>query len=153
MPTPASTVTLPSGFELPVLSYGTFALRDPRAATALAIRLGYRGIDTASGYRNAASIGAAVREAEVPRDQLFVTSKISGSLATSDGSETDWDRGIATHLDEIGLTYLDLLLIHAPFAVPRERLRLWRAMERTVDSGRVRSIGVSNLCAASRRPC
>ena len=149
----ASTISLPSGFELPVLSYGTFGLREPRSATALAIQLGYRGIDTASGYGNAAAIGAAVREADIPRDQLFVTSKISNSLANSDGSDTDWDRAIATHLDEIGLAYLDLLLIHAPFAVPRERLRLWHAMERAVDQGRVRSIGVSNLCVAPRRPC
>lgn len=144
----ARSVPLPSGRELPVLSYGTCALRQPQAATLLALRCGYRGVDTAANYNTATDVGIAVRTSGLPREQLYVTSKICNCLARDDGPDQDWDRIVARHLDEIGLEYLDLLLIHAPtIAPPRERLQLWRAMERAVDAGLVRSIGVSNLCA------
>ena len=103
-----------------------------------AIRLGYRHIDTARLYGNEADVGAAVRESGVPREQIFVTTKLWNDDHGYDRALAAFDRSLKT----LGLDYVDLYLIHWPVA--GKRLESWRALERIGNEGRARSIGVSN---------
>jgi diketogulonate reductase-like aldo/keto reductase len=136
----ASTVPLPGGVSLPVLGLGTAGAsgRACVAAVTEALRLGIRLIDTASLYGNEREVGLAVRESGVPRDDVFVTTKVAskdqGVRATVDACEAS--------LRRLGLSVVDLYLIHWPSR--RRRLDAWKAMERLLGLGKVRSIGVSN---------
>lgn len=109
-----------------------------RGAVRVALRLGYRHVDTARIYGNESDVGAAVRDSGVPRDDVFVTTKLWND---DQGFDTAL-RAFDTSLSRLGLDYLDLYLIHWPVA--GKRLDSWRALERIKADGRARQIGVSN---------
>jgi diketogulonate reductase-like aldo/keto reductase len=136
-----STVTLNSGLPMPILGLGVWRL-SPGAetirVTADALALGYRLIDTAAGYENEHDVGVALRLSEIPRGEVFVTTK----LLTEDHGYDSALRGFDTSLGRLGMDYVDLYLIHWPRSAKRGES--WRAMEQILASGRARAIGVSN---------
>jgi 2,5-diketo-D-gluconate reductase A len=140
---PIPTVALSNGNEIPQVGFGVFLVppEETRAAVATALDVGYRHIDTAALYGNETEVGHAVAESGLPREEVFLTSKCWNSgqgydkaLAAFDGS-----------LERLGTDYLDLYLIHWP--TPKRDLYVdtWRAFEKILADGRVRSIGVSNF--------
>lgn len=135
----AGTVDLNNGVAMPYLGLGVYRMNDAAAATSLAIDNGYRLFDTAKIYENEAQVGSAIRSSSVPRDQLFVTSKVWNSDQRSGSTVAAFE----TTLNELGLDYLDLYLIHWP--VVGSYKETWRAMEKLYADGRVRAIGVSNF--------
>jgi diketogulonate reductase-like aldo/keto reductase len=145
------TVPLTSGTKIPVIGFGTWLLKDGDEcydAVAAALRAGYRHIDTARAYHNEESVGRAVRDSGIPRDEIYVTSKVPAEAKSYEDAVTQF--GIT--MDQLGLDYLDLLLIHAPWPWDQigkdcreENKQVWRAMEEFVADGRVKAIGVSNF--------
>jgi methylglyoxal/glyoxal reductase len=153
-----ATIPLPSGTMIPQVGLGVW--QTPAGATAReavreAVRVGYRHVDTARIYGNEADVGAGVRASGVPREQLFVTTKLWNEDQGYDRALRAFDAS----LQRLGLDYVDLYLLHWPVA--GKRLDSWRALERLHDEKRARSIGVSNflvphlkelLDAAKHRP-
>jgi diketogulonate reductase-like aldo/keto reductase len=136
------TRKLSTGAEIPRLGLGVFQAprgEITRDAVRAAIELGYRHIDTARVYGNEVDVGAAVREAAVPRAELFVTTKLWNADQGYDAAHRAFDAS----LGRLGLEYVDLYLLHWP--VPGQRLASWRALEEIHASGRARAIGVSNF--------
>jgi len=135
-------VALATGAQLPQVGLGVYqsphgaATRD---AVTAALELGYRHVDTARIYGNEADVGAAIKASAVPRDQVFVTTKLWND---DQGYDTAL-RALDTSLGRLGLDYVDLYLIHWP--VPGKRRDSWRALERAFADGRARAIGVSNF--------
>jgi diketogulonate reductase-like aldo/keto reductase len=112
------------------------------------LRIGYRHIDTARAYANEASVGRAVRDSGIPREDIYVTSKLPAEAKAYDKALEEFE----TTMSEIGLDYLDLYLIHAPWPwnergkdCREENRQIWKAMEEFLASGRVKAIGVSNF--------
>jgi 2,5-diketo-D-gluconate reductase A len=147
------TRTLTAGVEIPYLGFGTYLIpeRDVTAAVGEAIRAGYRHIDTAEGYRNESGVGAAIagalESAELSRKDLFVTTKLwPGNPAWGQVAKTTETTLAALHasLGRLGLDYVDLYLIHAPFE-REQRLAQWRGLVELQQQGKTRSIGVSNF--------
>jgi methylglyoxal/glyoxal reductase len=140
----SSRVRLSQGPEIPVLGLGVF--QSPpgpvtRQAVLWALAAGYRLIDTAAMYGNEADVGAAVRESGIPREEVFVTTK----LWHTDLGYASAKRAFKESLDRLGLGYIDLYLIHWPRAdSPQVRLDTWRALEEIHEGGTCRAIGVSN---------
>ena len=135
------TTTLNNGVEMPLLGFGTFQVPDPAEAervVAAALRTGYRLIDTAAAYMNERSVGNGIRRSGVPRERLFVTTKLWVQDASYDRAKLAFDRS----LQRLGLEYLDLYLIHQPYG---DVHGAWRAMEELLREGRVKAIGVSNF--------
>lgn len=137
-----AALSLQSGAAIPQVGLGVW--QTPAGATARqavleALRVGYRHIDTASIYGNEADVGAAVRSSEVPREQVFVTTKLWNDDQGYDRALHAFDAS----LQRLGLDYVDLYLLHWPVA--GKRLDSWRALERLYDEKRARSIGVSNF--------
>ena len=146
------TYTLNGGISIPKLGLGTWFIDDDKAAEAVkaAVKLGYRLIDTAQAYGNERGVGEGVRTCGVPREQLFVASKIAAELKTYEEAA----RSIDETLEKMGLTYLDQMIIHSPqpwteFRVEKryfeENREVWRALEDAQKAGKVRVIGVSNF--------
>jgi diketogulonate reductase-like aldo/keto reductase len=136
-----AAVPLRNGRTMPQIGLGVWqaaAGATTRNAVRTALRLGYRHIDTARVYGNEADVGAAVRESDVPREEVFVTTKVWNSDQGYDETLRAFDASLA----RLGLDYVDLYLVHWP--VLGKRLDTWRAMERIAKDGRSRSIGVSN---------
>jgi len=136
------TMKLNTGAEIPRVGLGVYQTprgESTRAAVRAGIELGYRHIDTARAYGNEADVGAAVREAAVPREELFVTTKLWNTDHGYDAARRAFDASLA----RLGLDYIDLYLLHWP--VPELRLESWRALEEIHASGRARAIGVSNF--------
>lgn len=151
--TNAKTRTLLEGVELPYLGFGTYLVSDDDAARAVseAIRAGYRHIDTAEGYQNEAGVGVGIRQAlaseGLARTDVFVTTKLwPGNPAwgqtpkTTESTVTSLDKS----LERLGLDYVDLYLIHAPFERD-QRLAQWRGLVELKRQGKARAIGVSNF--------
>jgi 2,5-diketo-D-gluconate reductase A len=134
---------LNDGHRIPHIGFGTYPLSDDEATVAVeqAIAVGYRLIDTASGYHNEAGVGRAIRSCGLPRGELFVTTKLRGADHGYDAAL----RGFDGSAKRLGLDYVDLYLIHWP--LPRKDLYVdtWRALSRLREERRVRSIGVSNF--------
>ena len=132
---------LNNGVEVPALGLGTYKLPGEQAyaPVRMALDCGYRHIDTASFYENEKAVGRAVKESEVPREEVFITSKV---WRTEMGFEETLDAFDRT-LKRLGTDYLDLYLVHWP--VTGKRLDSYRALERLYKDGRVRAIGVSNF--------
>ena len=134
-------VQLTSGESLPLLGVGTFrsAPGDETAnEVSAALRIGYRRIDTASMYENESSVGAACRASGIPREELFVATKVWND-------EQGYERTLAAFeqsLERLGMDYVDLYLVHWP--IPRHMAGTWQAMEELYASRRARSIGVCN---------
>ncbi len=147
------TYTLSNGVKIPKLGLGTWFINDGDAAEAVkqAVSIGYRLIDTAQAYGNEAGVGEGVRTCGIPRDELFVTSKIAAEAKSYDAAAT----AINDILAKTGLSYLDLEIIHAPqpwkqwrdkknryFAENKE---VWKAVEDAYQAGKLKAIGVSNF--------
>ncbi|MEV5901338.1 aldo/keto reductase [Streptomyces sp. NPDC052127] len=136
------TVTLNNGVEMPVLGFGVYQIPPEQTEQAVsdALAAGYRALDTAAAYGNEEAVGRAIRSSGVPREELFVTTK----LWISDAGEDRAGRAFDTSLRKLGLDHLDLYLIHQPYG---DVYGSWRAMERLHAEGRARAIGVSNFHA------
>lgn len=135
-------VTLNNGQQMPRFGIGTYNVPgDSTAADAVlfALNNGYRHIDTAHAYRVERGVGQAITESGVPREDIWVTSKLWPS------EYSDADTAIDRMLERLGLDYIDLLYVHQPMG---DWSGAWRAMERAVASGKVRSLGLSNFDAA-----
>ena len=139
--TKINTAKLNDGVEIPVFGFGTFQIPADGStykAVREALDLGIRHIDTAAAYFNEKEVGRAIRESGIPRDEIFVTSK----LWLQDYGYEPAKKGIEISLSKLGLDYIDLYLIHQPYGdVPGA----WRAMEEAKAAGKIRSIGVSNM--------
>ena len=138
---PEPTVTLTGGVHMPQLGFGVSEARDARASVAEALEQGYRSIDTAEVYGNEDGVGAALAESGIPRDELFVTTKVWNG----DHGRDHALRSAAASLDRLGLDHVDLYLVHWPAREWEGCLRTWEAMERLLAGGRTRAIGVSNF--------
>ncbi len=134
------TITLNSAAQIPQLGIGVYQVRSADCGPALAhaFEVGYRSVDTANAYLNERAVGAAIRDSGLPRDDIFLTSKLwppdfryDKAVAAIDGT-----------LRRLGTDYLDLLLLHQQFG---DYNGAWRAMEQAVAAGKVRSIGLSNF--------
>ncbi|WP_294802189.1 aldo/keto reductase [uncultured Gemmiger sp.] len=135
------TVTLPNGIKMPALGYGVFRMKDPllcEEAVVQAIQCGYRLIDTAAAYENEEAVGRAIRRCGVPREELFVTTKLWITDTSYEGAK----RGFARSMQRLGLEYLDLYLIHQPY---NDYYGAWRTLEELYAAGKVRAIGVDNF--------
>jgi 2,5-diketo-D-gluconate reductase A len=137
------TISLNNGVEIPQLGFGVFQIPPDETveATTTALDIGYRHIDTAQMYGNEREVGRAVRESGIPRDEVFVTSKLNNNRLERD----DILRSFDTSLTEMGFDYLDLFLIHWPLPAVSDFVARWKVMEEIYASGRVRAIGVSNF--------
>ena len=135
------TFTLNDGVVIPSVGFGVFMIPvgdETYNAVRTALSLGYRHIDTAAAYFNEADVGRAIRDSGIPREEIFVTSK----LWLQDYGYEPAKKGIETSLKNLGLGYIDLYLIHQPYGdVPGA----WKAMEEAKKEGKIRSIGVSNM--------
>lgn len=134
-------VTLNNGMKMPILGYGVFQIADDAECTRCvvdAVQAGYRLIDTAASYKNEEAVGRGIKRCGVPRDQLFVTSKLWVEDADYQRAQAAIDRS----LKRLGLEYLDLFLIHQPFS---DVHGAWRAMEEAHRAGKLRAIGLSNF--------
>ena len=137
-------ITLNNGVKMPIEGFGVFQVPDPtqcEKAVLDAIDVGYRLIDTAAAYMNEQAVGAAIAKSGVPREELFITTKLWVQDASYEGAK----RAIETSINNLGLDYLDLYLIHQPVG---DYLGAWRAMEEAYRDGTLRAIGVSNFHAA-----
>lgn len=147
------TYTLANGVEIPKLGIGTWFIEDEMAAEAVrqAVSIGYRHIDTAQAYGNEAGVGEGVRTCGIPREKIFVTSKIAAEAKTYAAAAESIDETLA----KMGLSYIDMMIIHSPqpwdewreadnryFAENRD---VWRALEDAYKAGKIRAIGVSNF--------
>ena len=141
--TAVPTITLNDGVEIPQLGFGVFQVppEDTKKATLEALEVGYRHIDTAEMYGNAKGVGEAVAESGIPRDQIFVTSKLNNTFHAREAALGAFDQTLET----LGFETLDLFLIHWPLPAVGDYVETWKAMEEMKASGRVRSIGVSNF--------
>jgi 2,5-diketo-D-gluconate reductase A len=133
-------VTLNNGVEMPILGFGVFQVHNDQtqAAVAAALEAGYRLLDTAAAYGNEEAVGAAITASGIPREELFITTK----LWVQDAGEDNTQRAFDTSLQKLGLDYVDLYLIHQPFG---DYYAEWRAMQQIHRQGRARAIGVSNF--------
>lgn len=145
-----SPIKLNNGVEIPCVGYGTFRTDPAVTAQAVqdAIAAGYRHIDTAKVYENEAGVGQGIKAAGVPREELFVTSK----LWNTDRGYEATKAAFQASLDRLGLDYLDLYLIHWPanekqFGTDAAKINAetWRAMEELYEAGKIRAIGLSNF--------
>ncbi|MBQ0825097.1 aldo/keto reductase [Streptomyces tagetis] len=135
------TVTLNNGVEMPVLGFGVYQIppAETERAVSDALAAGYRSLDTAAGYGNEEAVGRAIKAGDIPRAELFVTTK----LWISDAGEDRARRAFETSLRKLGLDHVDLYLIHQPYG---DVYGSWRAMENLYNGdGLVRAIGVSNF--------
>ncbi|MFF3017347.1 aldo/keto reductase [Streptomyces sp. NPDC057939] len=133
-------VTLNNGVEMPVLGFGVYQIppEETERAVSDALAAGYRSLDTAAAYGNEEAVGRAIGSSGIPRQELFVTTK----LWVSDAGEDRAARAFHTSLRKLGLDHLDLYLIHQPYG---DVYGSWRAMEALQGEGLVRAIGVSNF--------
>ena len=135
------TITLNNGVQIPVLGFGVFQipdLQECKRSVLDAIECGYRLIDTASSYGNEKAVGEAIKESGVPREELFITTKLWVKDTNYEGAK----RAVETSLSRLRLEYLDLYLIHQPY---NDIFGAWRAMEELYNEGKLRGIGVSNF--------
>ena len=141
MPTPS--LMLNNGVQIPQLGFGVFLVPpdETAAAVTMALEAGYRLIDTAQGYRNEKGVGEAVAASGLPRDEIFITTKLVNG-------EHGYDRALAAFdgsLKRLGVDTIDLFLIHWPLPMFDQYVETWRALQQLLEDGRVRSIGVSNF--------
>jgi 2,5-diketo-D-gluconate reductase A len=140
---PVSSVILNDGRALPSLGFGVFLVPEDQTfdAVGTALQTGYRSVDTAALYGNEAAVGKAIADSELPREDLFVTTKVWNSDQGFDATLAAFDNSIC----RLSLDYIDLYLIHWPMPARNLYVDTWRALERLQADGRVRSIGVSNF--------
>lgn len=135
------TVTLNNGVQMPIIGFGVYQIPDAEECENVvyeALMTGYRLIDTASGYLNEEAVGRAIQRSGVPREELFITTK----LWVQDAGYESAKAAFAKSLKKLQLDYLDLYLIHQPFG---DYYGAWRAMEDLYREGKIKAIGVSNF--------
>ncbi|MFI5555325.1 aldo/keto reductase [Streptomyces sp. NPDC051738] len=134
-------VTLNNGVEMPILGFGVFQIpaEETEQAVTEALAAGYRLLDTAAAYQNEEAVGRAIKASGIPRDELFVTTKLWVQDAPADENT---ERAFETSLNKLGLDYLDLYLMHQPYG---DVYGQWRAMEQLNREGRAKAIGVANF--------
>lgn len=139
----APQISFQDGYSIPQVGLGVW--QTPQEATALAVvaafKAGYRHIDTAAVYENEAGVGDGIREAGIPRSDIFITTKLWNSEQGADSTLKAFDTSMA----KLGLEYLDLYLIHWPSPARKKYVETWKAFKRLQNEGRIRSIGVSNF--------
>ncbi|MDD4194654.1 MAG: aldo/keto reductase, partial [Acholeplasmataceae bacterium] len=143
--------TLSNGVKMPKIGLGTWQVPDgdiTYQSVLAALKNGYRHIDTAAAYRNERSVGKAIRDSGIPREEIFVTSKLQSHIKTYEGAI----EGFHKTLEELGFDYLDLYLIHAPWPwneigknCDEGNVLAYKAMEELYEQGKIRAIGVSNF--------
>ena len=134
-------VILNTGVEMPILGFGVYQIYNPvecEQSVTEALHAGYRLIDTASSYLNEEAVGEAIKKSGIPRNQLFVTTK----LWVNEAGEEKTPKALARSLHKLQLDYVDLYLIHQPYG---DVHGAWRAMEKLYKVGKVRAIGLSNF--------
>lgn len=145
-----NTYTLSNGFEIPVIGYGTWQNEDPNECingVKDALDVGFRHIDCARAYANEALVGQGIRESGVPREEIFLTSKLRNAAHGYDNVLKE----VETTLKDLGTDYLDLYLIHWPVVKghksdwKEDNLDTWRAFEKLYEEGKLKAIGVSNF--------
>lgn len=139
----APQISFQDGHSIPQVGLGVW--QTPQEATAQAVvaafKAGYRHIDTAAVYENEAGVGDGIREAGIPRSDIFITTKLWNSEQGADSTLKAFDTSMA----KLGLEYLDLYLIHWPSPARKKYVETWKAFKRLQNEGRIRSIGVSNF--------
>ncbi|NYF17452.1 2,5-diketo-D-gluconate reductase A [Microbacterium sp. AK009] len=137
------TVKLNDGHEIPQLGYGVFLVppEDTERAVGEALEIGYRHIDTAAIYRNEEGVGAAIAKSGIPRDELFITTKLWNDRQGGDEPHAAIDES----LTKLGLDHVDLYLIHWPAPKRGSYVNAWEKLVAIRDAGKARSIGVSNF--------
>lgn len=147
------TYKMNNGLEIPKIALGTWMIDDDKVAEAVrqAVKIGYRHIDTAQGYENERGVGEGIRTCGVPREKIFVNSKVAAENKSYSSAKDSIDES----LKKMGLDYIDMMIIHSPqpwVEVNRsenryfkENKEVWRAMEDAVQEGKVKTIGVSNF--------
>ena len=135
------TIALNDGHTIPAVGFGVFLIpADGSTYTAVkeALAAGYRHIDTAQAYFNEAEVGRAIADSGIPREEIYVTTK----LWLQDYAYDLAVKGINSSLERLGLDYIDLLLLHQPYG---EVEQAWKALEEAQTAGKIKSIGVSNM--------
>jgi len=141
--TDVPTITLNNAGTIPQLGFGVWQVStdDIVSAVSTALDVGYRHIDTAAAYENEEGVGQAVRESGIPREDVFVTTKLQNDAHGYESGLAAFDAS----LDRLGLDYVDLYLIHWPIPAKNLYVDTWRAMEKIYSDGRIRALGVSNF--------
>lgn len=135
------TMTLNDGNKIPVVGFGVFTIPNDGPtydAVLQALKAGYRHIDTAAAYFNESDVGKAVRDSGIPREEIFITSK----LWLQDYGYEAAKKGLAASLEKLGMDYIDLYLLHQPYG---DVAGAWKALEEAKEDGVLKSIGVSNM--------
>jgi 2,5-diketo-D-gluconate reductase A len=142
---PVPSLKLNDGHQIPQLGFGVFQVPPEHTAEVVthALRTGYRSVDTAAAYGNEAGVGEAVSASDLDREQVFVTTKLWNDAHSRERARHAFERS----MDELGFEYLDLYLIHWPAPGDGRYVEAWEALCQLKDSGRARSIGVSNFTA------
>lgn len=146
------TIKLSNGNIVPTLAYGTWLIKNENAAECvkMALDAGYRHIDTAQAYGNEVGVGKGIKESGIPREEIYVTTKVMAEHKTYKKAKKSIDES----LKKLGLDYIDLILIHCPqpwilFRSKRrffkENIQVWKALEDAYKEGKVKAIGVSNF--------
>jgi diketogulonate reductase-like aldo/keto reductase len=145
------TYTLSNGVKIPKIGLGTWQVKDGEEtynSVLAALKNGYRHIDTAEGYQNEESVGKAVKDSGIPREEIFITSKLESHIKDYEGAKKAFEQTI----EKLGVDYLDLFLIHAPWPwseigkdCKAGNIEAWKAMEEFYKAGRIKAIGVSNF--------
>jgi 2,5-diketo-D-gluconate reductase A len=138
--TTAPLLTLNDGRQMPVIGFGTYSISEPEIFVD-AVDAGYRLLDTATRYENETEVGRGIADSPVPREELFVTTKLPGDAHGSDGPR----RELEASLERLGLDHVDLYLIHWPLPRIDKYVETWQAMIGLRDEGLTTSIGVSNF--------
>ena len=136
-----TSITLNDGNKIPAVGFGVFLIPADGPtydAVLTALKAGYRHIDTAAAYFNEADVGRAVRDSGIPREEIFITSK----LWLQDYGYEAAKKGLETSLEKLGMDYVDLYLLHQPYG---DVAGAWKALEEARAAGKIRSIGVSNM--------
>ena len=141
---PIPTLTLPTGAPIPVLGFGTYKIApdDTYEAVSRALNIGYRHIDTAQMYGNEAEVGAAIETSKIPRDEIFLTTKVDNSNHEPERAAASIQRS----LNDLRTDYVDLLLVHWPLPTlyGGDVTLPWPALEEAFTGGSARAIGLSN---------
>lgn len=135
------TITLNDGNKIPAVGFGVFLIPNDGPtydAVLTALKAGYRHIDTAAAYFNESDVGRAVKDSGIPREEIYITSK----LWLQDYGYEAAKRGLADSLAKLGMDYIDLYLLHQPYG---DVVGAWKALEEAKAEGKIRSIGVSNM--------
>ena len=151
MKTVMDTYTLANGAKMPKIGFGTWQIPNGEAAynaVRMALKHGYRHIDTAEGYQNEESVGRAIKDSGIPRKDIWITTKLESHIKTYEGALAAFEKS----LKELNVDYIDLFIIHAPWPwsemgkdCSEGNVLAYKAMEKVYKEGKVRAIGVSNF--------